>query len=59
MNDRQVSFIESDISEISIADYEKLFNISKNTARKDLIQLTESNFVDKLKRGKIVIFKRI
>ena len=59
LNDRQVSFIESDISEISIADYEKLFNISKNTARKDLIQLTESNFVDKLKRGKIVIFKRI
>ena len=59
LNKRQLSFLDSDVNEITIVDYEKLFSISKNTARKDLIQLVELNLFYKSKKGKSVVFKRI
>lgn len=59
LNKRQLSFLEGDVMEITIEGYEKLFSISKNTARKDLIQLSELNFLDKSKKGKSIVYKRI
>ena len=59
LNKRQLSFLDCDINEVTIEDYEKLFDISKNTARKDLIQLAELKLLDKSKKGKSVLYKKI
>ena len=59
LNKRQLSFLDSEVNEVTIEDYEKLFGISKNTARKDLIQLAELNLLDKFKKGKTVVYKRM
>ena len=59
LNKRQLSFLDSEFNEVTIEEYEILFNISKNTARKDLIQLAELNLLNKSKKGKSLVFKRI
>lgn len=59
LNKRQISFLEMNVSEITISGYENLFDISRNTARKDLNQLTKLNFIDKFKKGNKILFKKV
>lgn len=59
LNDRQEALLASDISELTISDYEKMFGVSKNTARRDLNKLLEYHLVNVHKRGTSNVFKLI
>ncbi len=59
LNDRQIKFLRSEKSQITISQYQKMFNVSRNTAIRDLNKLEEENFVIKSKNGRINIFKII
>ena len=57
LNHRQTTFLKSNISEITTQEYIDMFDISRNTAVKDLNQLIEENYLDKKKNGRIVFYK--
>ena len=59
LNDRQEALLASDISEITIQDYQKIFDVSRNTAVRDLNKLLEYHLVNKHKKGSFNIFKLI
>ena len=49
----------SEISELTISDYEKIFGVSNNTARRDLNKLLEYHLVNLHKNGTSNVFKVI
>ena len=57
LNDRQRIFFKLNVKEITTQEYMDMFDISRNTAVKDLNQLMELNFIDKKKNGRIVYYK--
>lgn len=57
LNDRQRIFFKLNVKEITTQEYMDMFDISRNTAVKDLNQLIELNFIDKKKNGRIVYYK--
>ena len=57
LNDRQSSFLESDISKITISQYMKLFDVSRNTAISDLDDLVSKRLVRKFKDAKTNVYK--
>ena len=57
LNDRQSSFLESDISKITISQYMKLFDVSRNTAISDLNDLVSKRLVRKFKDAKTNVYK--
>ena len=59
LNDRQSSFLESDVSRISVTEYVKIFGVTRNTARADLNYLVDQNLVKKFKVEKSYIYKKI
>ena len=60
LNDRQKEFLRgSDKSEITIKEYMAMFGIVRNTATKDLNELTDKRMLEKIKIGKQIIYKKI
>ncbi len=59
LNDRQIRFLRCEKSEITISQYQKMFDVSRNTAIRDLDKLIDNNFVIKCKKGRINVFKII
>lgn len=60
LNDRQKEFLRfRDESEITIKEYMVLFGIARNTATKDLNELTNKMMLEKIKNGKQIIYKKI
>ena len=59
LNDRQEALLASDISEITISEYERMFGVSNNTARRDLNKLLEYHLVNVHKKGTSNVFKLI
>ena len=52
-------FLRNEESEITISKYQKLFDVSRNTAIRDLNHLIDENYVFKSKKGKNNIYKII
>ena len=59
LNDRQIRFLRSEKSEMTISQYQKMFDVSRNTAIRDLDKLIDNNFVIKYRKGRINVFKVI
>lgn len=59
LNDRQEALLASDISELTVSDYEKIFDVSNNTARRDLNKLLEYHLAILDKNGRSNVFKLI
>ena len=60
LNDRQKEFLRfRDESEITIKEYMVLFGIARNTATKDLNELTDKMMLEKIKNGKQIVYKKI
>ena len=59
LNNRQSSFLESAVSRISVTEYVKMFEVTRNTARSDLNHLANENLVKKFKVDKSYIYKKI
>ena len=59
LNDRQKALLASDISELTISQYQKMFDVSNNTARRDLNKLLEYHLVSVHKKGTSNVFKLI
>lgn len=57
LNERQRIFLKSNIDEITTQEYMGLFEISRNTAVKDLNQLIEGKYIIKKKNGRTVFYK--
>ena len=57
LNNRQKIFLKSHIDEITTQEYMGMFDISRNTAKKDLNQLIEEKYVSKNKNGRTVFYK--
>ena len=57
LNNRQKIFLKSHIDEITTQEYMDMFDISRNTAKKDLNQLIEEKYVSKNKNGRTVFYK--
>ena len=57
LNDRQRIFLKSNIDEITTQEYMGLFEISRNTAVKDLNQLIDGKYINKNKNGRTVFYK--
>ena len=49
-------FFKLNINEITTPEYMDIFDISRNTAVKDLNRLIELNLIDKMKKGRIVYY---
>lgn len=52
-----IDFLESDISKITISQYMKLFDVSRNTAISDLNDLVSKRLVRKFKDAKTNVYK--
>jgi len=60
LNNRQKEFLRFvDKSEITIKEYMLMFDIVRNTATNDLNELVEENILEKTKKGKQIIYKKI
>lgn len=59
LNERQILFLRSEKPEITILEYQKMFDVSRNTAIRDLNNLIDENFIIKSKKGKNNIYKKI
>lgn len=59
LNTRQRIFLKSNIDKITTVEYMEMFEISRNTATKDLNQLIEGNYIDKKKNGRTIFYKTI
>lgn len=60
LNARQKQFLRlNDISEITIKDYMDMFSVVRNTATKDLRELTDLGIVDKIRDGVRHIYRKI
>lgn len=59
LNNRQTSFLENDISRITVSEYMELFDITRNTARSDLNYLVDENLFKKFKVEKSFVYKKI
>ena len=60
LNARQKQFLRlNDISEITIKDYMDMFGVVRNTATKDLRELTDLGIVDKIRDGVKHIYRKI
>ena len=60
LNNRQKEFLRfSDESEITIKEYMLMFGVVRNTATKDLNELTDKRMLEKIKNGKQIIYKKI
>lgn len=57
LNERQKIFFKLHINEFTTQEYMDMFNISRNTAVKDLNQLIKLNLINKRKNGRIVYYK--
>ena len=57
LNDRQRIFLKSNIGEITTQEYMDMFEISRNTAVKDLNHLIEGKYINKMKNGRTVFYK--
>ena len=58
LNERQVSFMESEINMITISEYMVKFGVSRNTTIRDFDNLIKLNHVTKFKKGNVNIFKK-
>lgn len=59
LNQRQINFLESETSIITISEYKEAFNVSRNTAIRDFDTLLQKKYVKKLKKGNVNIFKKL
>ena len=60
LNNRQKSFLRfNDKSEITIKEYMLMFGVVRNTATKDLNELSDKRMLEKVKNGKQIIYKKI
>ena len=59
LNDRQRIFLKSNIDEITTQEYMDMFEISRNTAVKDLNQLIDGKYINKNKNGRTVFYKLV
>ena len=60
LNNRQKSFLRfNDKSEITIKEYMLMFGVVRNTATKDLNELSDKRMLEKIKNGKQIIYKKI
>lgn len=59
LNERQISFLESKTSIITISEYMNRFEVSRNTTIRDFDILIKRGHVKKLKKGNVNIFKKI
>ena len=56
-NDRQKMFLKMNRDNITTQKYMDMFDISRNTAIKDLNELIEKDYIDKRKNGRTVFYK--
>lgn len=60
LNNRQKSFLRfNDKSEITIKEYMLMFGVVRNTATKDLNELSDKRMLEKVKNGKQIIYKKL
>ena len=57
LNHRQRLFLKANIGEITAQEYMNMFDISRNTATKDLNQLINQKYLVKKKNGRTVFYK--
>ena len=59
LNNRQKEFLtQKDKSEITIKEYMKMFDIVRNTATKDLNELTDKGMLKKIRKGNQFIYTK-
>ena len=57
LNNRQRIFLKSNVGEITTQEYMDMFDISRNTAVKDLNHLIAGNYISKQKNGRTVFYR--